>query len=178
VAKDTIKDALMSVLPVPDAESSKLIGRASIAAMLAVAADAPHGAVLECNFHRSRALDELRHLPGAIVEVFCRCDRDVAATRYLDRAASRHPGHFDSIRSIDELWTEDVTQPVAGGWPVLEVDTNQPLHVTSVAASIQRRPLLCRCARTPHQLDAYAGTPRGQDALIPPACGWTAMIGL
>lgn len=47
---------------------------------------------------------------------------------------------FDSTRSIDELWTEDVTQPVAGGWPVLEVDTNQPLDVASLAASIQRRP--------------------------------------
>jgi predicted kinase len=140
VAKDTIKDALMSVLPVPDVESSKLIGRASIAAMLAVAADAPFGAVLDCNFHRSRALDELGRLPGAIVEVFCRCDHDVAASRYLDRAPSRHPGHFHSTRSIDELWTEDVTQPVAGGWPVLEVDTNHPLDVTSLAASIQRRP--------------------------------------
>jgi hypothetical protein len=49
-------------------------------------------------------------------------------------------GHFHSTRSIDELWTEDVTQPVAGGWPVLEVDTNHPLDVTSLAASIQRRP--------------------------------------
>jgi predicted kinase len=140
VAKDTIKDALMSVLPVPDVESSKLIGRASIAAMLAVAADAPFGAVLDCNFHRSRALDELGRLPGAIVEVFCRCDHDVATSRYLDRVPSRYPGHFDSTRSIDELWTEDVTQPVAGGWPVLEVDTNHPLDVTSLAASIQRRP--------------------------------------
>jgi predicted kinase len=136
VAKDTIKDALMSVLPVPDVESSKLLGRAAIAAMLAVAAETPRGSVLDCNFHRTLATGALRRLPGAIVEVFCRCDRDVAATRYLARAASRHPGHFDSTRNIDELWTDEVAHPVAGGWPVLEVDTNQPVDATSVAASI------------------------------------------
>lgn len=137
VAKDTIKDALMSVLAVPDVESSKLIGRAAIAAMLAVAADAACGAVLDCNFHRSHAIGELRRLPGAIVEVYCRCDRDVAAQRYLERAASRHSGHFDSTRDFGDLWMDEVTRPVAGGWPVLELDTNHPVDATSVAASIE-----------------------------------------
>jgi predicted kinase len=33
VAKDTIKDALMSVLPVPDVEASRQLGRASVAAI-------------------------------------------------------------------------------------------------------------------------------------------------
>jgi predicted kinase len=39
VAKDTIKDALMSVLPVADVDASRHIGRGAVAAMLAVAAD-------------------------------------------------------------------------------------------------------------------------------------------
>jgi len=46
IAKDTIKQALMTVLPVPDVPASRTIGRASVAALLAVAAEAP-GAVLE-----------------------------------------------------------------------------------------------------------------------------------
>jgi len=55
IAKDTIKDALMTVLPVPDVEASRQLGRAAIKAMLAVAAASPIGAVIENNFHRSRA---------------------------------------------------------------------------------------------------------------------------
>jgi energy-coupling factor transporter ATP-binding protein EcfA2 len=66
IAKDTIKQALMTVLPVPDIETSRLIGTASVAALLAVAAETP-GAVLESVWHRSRALAGLRRLPGKIV---------------------------------------------------------------------------------------------------------------
>ena len=33
VAKDTIKNALMSVLPVPDVDTSRQLGRAAVAAM-------------------------------------------------------------------------------------------------------------------------------------------------
>jgi predicted kinase len=88
IAKDTIKDALMSVLPVPDVESSRRLGRSAVAAMLAVAAESPIGAVIESNFYRSVAVDELRRLPGRVVEVFCRCDRSIAAERYAARASS------------------------------------------------------------------------------------------
>lgn len=97
VAKDTIKDALMSVLPVPDVEASRRVGRGAVAAMLAVAADSPIGAVIESNFYRSVAVEALRSLPGALVEVFCRCDQAVAYDRYQRRAGSRHAGHFDAV---------------------------------------------------------------------------------
>ncbi|MGI8631654.1 MAG: hypothetical protein ACR2NA_03800 [Solirubrobacterales bacterium] len=52
IAKDTIKDALMSVLPVPDVETSRRVGKGAVAAMLAVAAESPIGAVIESNFYR------------------------------------------------------------------------------------------------------------------------------
>jgi predicted kinase len=137
VAKDTIKDALMSVLPVPDVETSKRLGRAAVEAMLAVAAASPIGAVIESNFHRSIAVDELLRLPGEVVEVFCRCDRDVAYARYQRRAGTRHSGHFDSLRTPDDLWNDEVAEPVAGGWRVVEVDSNAPVDVISVAASLR-----------------------------------------
>jgi cytidylate kinase len=89
IAKDTIKEALMAVLPVPDVAASRVVGRASVAALLAVAAETG-GAVLESVWHRRYAVDELRRLPGNVVEVFCRCDRQVAARRYALRASSRH----------------------------------------------------------------------------------------
>lgn len=86
IAKDTIKDALMTVLPVPDVETSRAVGRAAVAAMLAVAAESSAGAVLESNFYRSIAMAKLAELPGTVVEVFCRCDRGVARARYNRQA--------------------------------------------------------------------------------------------
>ena len=46
VAKDTIKDAFIAVLPPADVEGSRQVGRAAVGALLAVAAQSPIGAVL------------------------------------------------------------------------------------------------------------------------------------
>lgn len=137
VAKDTIKDALISTLGVRDVEDSRTLGRAAVAAMLAVAAASPVGAVVESNFYRSRAADDIRALRGRVVEVFCRCSRDVAAERYAARTGTRSAGHFDHERTADELWNDEVAEPVAGGWPVIEVDTDQPLKVDEVVAAVR-----------------------------------------
>lgn len=126
IAKDTVKDALMSVLAVPDVEASRQLGQAAVRAMLAVACASPIGAVVESNFYRSRAVEDLWALPGKLLEVFCRCDREVALGRYRARAGTRSAGHFDHVRTLDELWNDEISEPVAGGWPVLEVDTNAP----------------------------------------------------
>jgi predicted kinase len=136
MAKDTIKEALMTVLDVPDLVASRQAGRAAVAALLAVAADAGFG-VVESAWHRSRAAAELTSLPGSIVEVFCRCDRSVAQDRYRSRAGTRSPGHFDVQRLADELWNDEVAEPVAGGWPVLEVDTNQAVDVQRVVDAVR-----------------------------------------
>lgn len=132
IAKDTIKDALMSVLDVPDVAASRHLGRASVRAMLAVAAQSPIGAVIESNFFRSVTGSELDGLPGRVIEVFCRCGPDTAWDRYRSRAGTRHAGHFDHDRTRDELWNDEVAEPVAGGWPLLEVDTNTPVDITAV----------------------------------------------
>lgn len=138
VAKDSIKDALMSVLPVPDVDASRQMGRAAVMAMLAVAADSPVGAVIESNFYRSLARQQLSRLPGRVVEVFCRCDREVARQRYTARAGTRVAGHFDRVRTIEELWNDEVAEPVAGGWPLLDLDTNRPVDVGEVARFVRR----------------------------------------
>ena len=128
IAKDTIKQALMTVLPVPDVETSRTVGTASVAALLAVAGQTG-GAVLESVWHHGRAVAGLRLLPGSIVEVFCRCGPETARHRYALRAATRGAGHFDAQRTAGELWNEEVAQPVADGWPVIEADTNSPVDV-------------------------------------------------
>lgn len=137
VAKDTIKDALMRRLPVVDVEASRRLGSAAVAVMVAVAAESPIGAVLESNFFRSKADADLAVLQGRVVEVFCRCDRDVAAARYASRSGTRAAGHFDGQRRPEELWNVDVSEPVGGGWPVLEVDTNHPVDLDVLLAAVR-----------------------------------------
>jgi predicted kinase len=137
IAKDTIKQALMTVPAVPDVAASRVVGRASVAALLAVAAESG-GAVLESVWHRGYAVDDLRRLPGQVVEVFCRCDPVGAAQRYALRAGSRDAGHFDAERVTAELWNDEVARPVAGAWPVIEVDTAGPVDVGPLVAAIRR----------------------------------------
>lgn len=137
IAKDTIKQALMSVNEVPDVAGSRLVGRASVAVLLAVAEDVGYG-VLESVWHRSRAISELRRLPGSIVEVFCSCSRSVAEDRYRARSGSRTCGHFDDERLSTEIWNDEVAAPVGGGWPVLEVDTNREVDLKATADLVRQ----------------------------------------
>lgn len=102
IAKDLIKETLMSVLPVPDVDASRRLGQAAVEVMYAIASTSPGGAVLEATFHRSVSRPGIQALPGQIVEVFCRCDREVALSRYRERSERRHPGHFDDRRSDEE----------------------------------------------------------------------------
>jgi hypothetical protein len=138
LAKDLIKETLMSVLVVPDVAASRLIGQAAIEVIYAVAGASSTGAILEANFHRSASVASLQGLPGSVVEVFCHCDREIALARYRERSEHRHPGHFDIERTDDELWNDGVTTPVAGGWAVLEIDTNRPVNISAVVLDIRR----------------------------------------
>jgi hypothetical protein len=88
-------------------------------------------------FYRSVARDQLGQLPGRTVEVFCRCDRVTAERRYRERAGTRPGGHFDLQRTVDELWNDENSEPVAGGWPVLEVDTTGVVVVARLVEGIR-----------------------------------------
>jgi hypothetical protein len=127
----------MASLPVPDVAASRDLGRAAVGAMFAVAAESPIGAVVESNLHRTYVSATIERLPGAVIEVFCRCPREVAEQRYRARAGTRHPGHLDGVRTPDELWNDEVSQPVAGGWPVIEVDTTAPVDIALLAGAMR-----------------------------------------
>ncbi len=133
LSKDTIKESLMSLMPPENVEGSRHLGRAALAVLFAVASESLAGAVLEGNFSRSLATSELGDLPGKVIEIFCRCDRTIGLERYRRRSLFRPAGHFDAERSDDELWNDQVTQPVGGGWPVLEVRTDVPVDISAVA---------------------------------------------
>ena len=95
-AKDTIKAALMSVLPVADVDDALRLGRAAVEVLLAVAAEVTGGAVLEAVWRRDQVMT-VSSLPGAVVEVFCRCDRPTLEARYAARrrSAGYVPEHQD-----------------------------------------------------------------------------------
>lgn len=146
LSKDTIKEALYDRLSstaeaTSPVEFSRLLGLAALDVMYAVAADCP-AAILEANFHAGFARPRIAALPGPIVEVFCRCDRELAQRRLFDRAAGRpgsgrHPVHHDTQVDPASFYTADTTEPVAGGWPVIQVDTPVPVDLDALVGRVR-----------------------------------------
>lgn len=132
--KDIVKEALMDVLPPADVAASRQLGRAAVGVLLALAGRSPVGALVECNLSRPQGVQDLWALPRPVVEVFCRCPVELAQQRYRRRVGTRHPGHFDGERA-DEMWVG--AEPLAGGWPVVEVDTSRPVDLADVADRVR-----------------------------------------
>jgi predicted kinase len=136
LCKDTIKEALMEVLGVRDQDTSRRLGAASIAALVAVAIDNGRG-VLESAWEPRLARKDFSRLPGPCCEVFCRCDAELARGRVELRAPTRAEGHFDAVRLRDDLWVGERAGPVAGPWQVIEVKTDVPVDSATVARSVR-----------------------------------------
>jgi len=144
LAKDTIKRALIAELGAVDVEASRRLGGAAMRALVAVAAEAG-GGVLDGSWLRDRSASLVRLLDGPLVEVFCRCSPEELQQRYVQRATTRGPGHFDQDRSWSELWGEQTSEPVDDGWPVVEVDTRRAVDVSDLARVV-RNALQAECA--------------------------------
>ena len=135
IAKDAIKEALMTALGPPrDVAESQRWGRASVLAMLTVA-QSRSGAVLDSTWY-PYTIPYVQGLPGPIVEVRCAVSLDVAKQRYRARTPTRHAGHLDDQRTEEELWGADAHQPLRLG-PLVEVDTTGAVDVIAIAAAIQ-----------------------------------------
>ena len=134
-AKDEIKEALMAVLgPPPTVEESRRLGRAAVMAMLTMSTSAP-GAVLDSTFYPYTA-PHLEQLPGTVIEIRCRCPREVAQARYRARSETRDAGRLDDERPPEELWNEHHLKPLGLG-PLIEVDTTLPVDVKPLAQRIR-----------------------------------------
>src|SRR5205085_1605647 len=72
LAKDSVKEILFDTIGAPGIAASRRLGEAAIRTLLAIARD-NGGAVLDSTWRAQLAADELRALPGPIVEVFCAC---------------------------------------------------------------------------------------------------------
>lgn len=132
LAKDEIKQHLLDARPAADVEESRERGREAVRLLLRQAAETDDAVLDSVWVARGRARRELAAL-GDVIEVFCRCDLDVMRRRYADRAVGKGPGHFDEQRPDDELWPTSSLRALAGGWPVVEVDTAHRVDVAEVA---------------------------------------------
>jgi hypothetical protein len=69
--------------------------------------------------------------------VFCRCPQQLLEQRYRARASTRGDSHFDRQRTWAELWGDETSEPVAGGWPVIGVDTTADIDVPRLANQVR-----------------------------------------
>jgi predicted kinase len=137
ISKDAIKVALFEAVGYGGLAWSQTLSRAADAAMVRIAQDLD-GAVLD-NFWYAETVDELlAPLPRPIIEVFCRCDPEVAYERFRGRV--RHPGHADQERDPDSLRAPFFTRanklPLRTLGPVVEANTERPVDVNLVAAQV------------------------------------------
>jgi predicted kinase len=138
LAKDTIKRGLLDVLGTGDLDGTRRVGAAAVSALLAVAAE-NDGAVLDSVWVSPDSVARLNALPAPVVEVFCQCELDELRRRYRQRAQQRQGrGYdFDLERPESELWNEHSLRPLAGGWPVVTVDTSVRVDVRAVAEAVR-----------------------------------------
>lgn len=133
LAKDTIKTAITTALAVSDPPAARRAGQAAVAALIALAAEMPTGAVLD-SVWRSGQVDGLRRLNGRVVEVFCRCDFPILKARYAARF--RPPGYVPEHADLADLWSEETMRPLHGGWPVIDADTSRPMDMPALAERV------------------------------------------
>ena len=133
LAKDMIKEALADALGRPaDVAESQRLGRAAVRVMLRVAQSCP-GAIMDSTwFPEVRPL--VMSLPGQVVEVRCIVPKGVARARYYRRAAARHEGHLDLLRTEEELWGSP-SLPLGVG-PVVQVDTTGAVDMGQLVAEV------------------------------------------
>jgi len=71
-----------------------------------------------------------------VIEVFFRCRRQVAEAAIPRPQRDQARRTLRRRRSAEEIWNEENAQPIAGGWPVVEVDTNASVAIEAVLARI------------------------------------------
>ena len=140
LAKDDYKQAALDHEPAETVEDSRVTGRKAVQAMLSAARVAKQGVLDSVWVDRPGALSQIADLQavGEVVEVFCRCDVDTMRRRYLERAPTKGPGHFDDERDEEELWPPEALRPLGGPWPVVEADTSGPVDVPELAEWVRR----------------------------------------
>ena len=143
---DPVKEALADVLGLGDEDWSDRVGDAAAEVVFRLSAQFPD-VVAEGWWRGARRDRALREFAGA-VEVFCRCDPDLAVSRARARhGTGRHPIHRDVInpsRMLDLMRIRAATvTPLNLGAALITADTAEPgapaAAVTKVLAALDGR---------------------------------------
>lgn len=146
--KDDILEGLFEALGTGDADWRQRLSRASDE-IFARLARRSNGALLtshwrypEISAQSGTPTDWLVCAAQPLVEVYCRCDPEVAAARYINRA--RHPGHLDSAKRPEDVLSQfrilAAMGPLGLG-RLLQVDTTTDIDLSPLIGEI--RALLC-----------------------------------
>lgn len=131
VSKDLIKESIVHAVGGGDETWSRILGHASIDAML-VLAGGLDSAVLEM-YWRPETVDRFKDLGRPIVEVFCTCPAPVLIERAHQRQAERHEIHR---KALSDEWAYRRWAPAFDG-PVVEVDTSVAVDPAAVASAVR-----------------------------------------
>lgn len=136
ISKDMIKELLSDVLSEspPDLAWSKRLGAAAMELIWELARNSP-AVVLDANFRPDEIRPEqMKSLGCNTVELKCVCPPDVAARRYNERVANRHPVHVLAHLSAADL--AEYARPLGAG-RLLIVDTTMPVDIAALACQVR-----------------------------------------
>lgn len=142
--KDDILETLFKTLGIGDADWRQRLSRASDEIFQRLASTSS-GAVLtsfwrnpEISIHSGTPTDWITATSQRIVEVYCECVPEVAVMRFVNR--TRHPGHLDSAKRIEDLLSSFQTLAATGPLGVgklLRVDTSNEVNFDPVISAVK-----------------------------------------
>jgi adenylylsulfate kinase-like enzyme len=142
--KDDILEGLFEALGIGDADWRQRLSRASDEIFERLAKTSI-GAVLTSFWrhsqmppHSGTPVDWIVSTSQRIVEVYCVCDPDVAATRFIKRV--RHPGHLDIAKQLEDVLANFRTLATMGPLGIgklIRVDTSADLDLDLVVRDVK-----------------------------------------
>jgi glucokinase len=137
LALDTIKEAFFEHLGTGDRDFNRMLGKASYQAIFAAIADFPTGTTTIVDaWFGFQPRDVLEgHLTRAGItmtaEIWCHAPAKIIGERYRARLAHRHAGHLGESY-VPELVKLAGSAHALGSYPLLEVETTQPLDLPAL----------------------------------------------
>src|SRR5262245_56224457 len=144
IDKDDILEGLFESLGTGDSDWRKRLSRASDDVLERVTRSSSGAVIASFWRHRGMLIDSgtptdwLALISQRIVEVYCECDPDVAAARFINR--SRHPGHLDFTRPREEVVARFRALAGIGALEIgklLRVDTSRGVDADAVVAEVR-----------------------------------------
>ncbi len=141
--KDIILEALFETLGVGDGKWRTKLSRAADEVLRRQVLGS-HGAVIASWWRHPLSevpsgtpTEWLSSLPGAMIEIYCKCSPETAAERFLAR--KRHAGHLDGSKSYAEIlasFKRFADHGPLGFGRVIEVDTELPLDLGAILGTL------------------------------------------